>query len=148
MNKQEYVDASLLFLEGKISGLQAALKDAQDSANSETKSSAGDKHETSRAMAQLENERLSKQLSILTQQAEVLQKINPELISEKIGLGTVVECEHNVFFISTGLGKIKLNDSTFFAIASNSPVGKKLTGKTVGDNIQVGSNNETIIKII
>lgn len=148
MNKQAYLDASLLFLEGKISGLQEALKDTQDSANSETKSSAGDKHETSRAMAQLENERLSKQLSILTQQVEVLQKINPESISKKIGLGTVVECEDNVFFISTGLGKIKLNGNTFFAIASNSPVGKNLLGKGVGDNIQLGNSNDTIIKII
>ena len=57
-------------VEEQLSGIIAALKDAQEGANNETKSSAGDKHETGRAMAQLETEKLNTQLN----EANQLQK--------------------------------------------------------------------------
>lgn len=43
----------------RVDELKVALVDVQDAANNETKSTAGDKHETAKAMAQLETEKLS-----------------------------------------------------------------------------------------
>lgn len=148
MNKQFYYDATKAFLLKKITIIEDALKDTQSSANYDTKSSAGDKHETSRAMAHIENERLAGQLLALQQQVEVLNKINPAITSEVVSFGSVVTTETTTFFISTGIGKIKTEDSMFFAIASNSPVGSQLKGKSLNDKVKVGQSEQEIIEIL
>ena len=52
LNKENYLTACINFLKEKIKGINNIMNETQTSANSDTKSSAGDKHETSRAMAQ------------------------------------------------------------------------------------------------
>ena len=144
MNKSDYLNITKEVLFEKINVIEEALKDTQSSANSDTKSSAGDKHETSRAMAHIENERLAGQLANLQAQLDVLYKINPEISSEKVSFGSVVKTETNTFFISTGLGKIENNGNPFFAIASNSPIGMKMIGKKIGAEIRVGNKVEIL----
>ncbi|MCU0369347.1 MAG: 3-oxoacyl-ACP synthase, partial [Cyclobacteriaceae bacterium] len=51
------------FVNRRIENARLASESAQDSANMEEKSSAGDKYETGRAMAQLENEKALQQLA-------------------------------------------------------------------------------------
>lgn len=145
--KQDYINSCVNFLKEKIKGINDIMSETQSSANSDTKSSAGDKHETSRAMAQLENERLGNQLNVLNQQLETIYSINPKAKNSKIALGSIIECEEFTFFISTGLGKLKLNDSTFFAIALESPIGQQLITKNTGDLILIGNKNQTIKNI-
>ncbi len=148
MNKQFYFDATKAFLLKKIEVIEEALKETQSSANSDTKSSAGDKHETSRAMAHIENERLAGQLVVLQQQIEVLNKINPSISSVVVSFGSIVKTESNTFFISTGIGKVENNGKLFFAIASNSPIGKQMIGKVIGDKIVIGNSSQKIEKIL
>ncbi|MEN8928956.1 MAG: hypothetical protein ABF258_05160 [Flavobacteriales bacterium] len=148
-NKQDYVDACVLFLKRKIQGLNDIMSETQSSANSDTKSSAGDKHETSRAMAHLENERLGRQLEVLNLQLETIYTIKPETINSNITIGTIIECEDFNFFISTGLGKLKLTDkSLFFAIAPDSPIGIQLKNKKIGESITVGTKKQTLVNIM
>ena len=139
---QNYVNQRLQTVEAIITSNQKALQ-------SETKSSAGDKHETSRAMAHLENERLGRQLEILNLQLETIYSINPKSTNPNITLGSIIECMDFTFFISTGLGKLKLaNGFLFYAIAIESPIGKQLISKKVNDTILVGKNLQTIDKIM
>lgn len=144
MKKQTYWNATMNHLSEKMAVIENALKDTQDAANSDTKSSAGDKHETSRAMAHIENERLASQLKVLQNQVETLQKINPTIVGETIKFGSLVSCEDLLFFMSIGLGKIQHDSTDFFAIAANSPVGKSLIGKKVGETILIGNKKTTI----
>ena len=148
MNKVDYLNITKEVLFEKIRVIEDALKETQSSANSNTKSSAGDKHETSRAMAHLENERLAGQLANLQAQLDVLFKINPEITSEKVSFGSVVKTEKNTFFISTGLGKIQKNGNSFFAIATNSPIGIQMIKKEINDSFKIGNKKETILKIL
>lgn len=147
MNKKSYLEETLNFLQNKIKAIEHALNETQESANSDSKSSAGDKHETSRAMAHLENERLAGQLANLQDQAEVLYKINPEIKSDTINFGSIVITDKNSFFISVGIGKILGQTKNFYAIASNSPVGKNLLGKKVGDSVLFVNSEEKILSI-
>ena len=50
-------------VENQILSSQKRIEEAQNAANAETKSSAGDKYETTRAMMQIEIENCSKQLA-------------------------------------------------------------------------------------
>ena len=78
----------------------------------------------------------------------MLNKINPAITSEVVSFGSVVTTETTTFFISTGIGKIKTEDSMFFAIASNSPVGSQLKGKSLNDKVKVGQSEQEIIEIL
>jgi predicted RNA-binding protein len=58
----------------KIKNLQLLIKSTTDSRNSNTKSSAGDKHETSRAKIQTEFNNYSKQLKSVSQENHQIKK--------------------------------------------------------------------------
>ena len=112
----------------RVTDLSAIIQEAQDAANNETKSSAGDKHETGRAMAQLETEKLSKQLSEALKLEQVLSQINPNTEHLQVGLGSLVTTNNGIFYISISLGKLELNNTNYFVISPVSPIGKLLTG--------------------
>ena len=127
--------------------INSALNETQTSANSDTKSSAGDKHETSRAMAHIENERLAKQLSNLMSLKAAVSKIDSNIVAKNISLGSYVVTNQGDFFISVGLGKVEAKSNTFFAIAINSPIGQIIKEKEVGDVFDFNNSNNTILAI-
>ncbi|MDB4534133.1 3-oxoacyl-ACP synthase [Vicingaceae bacterium] len=131
----------------KVNELNAIIKDAQNAANNETKSSAGDKHETGRAMAQLETEKLTKQLSEALKLEQTLSQINPDTKHLKIGLGSLVTTNNGVFYISISLGKITLNDNTYFVISAASPIGKLLLTKKEKETFSFNGKNYIIQNI-
>jgi len=112
----------------KVNELSAILQEVQDAANNETKSSAGDKHETGRAMAQLETEKLSKQLAEALKIEQTLAQINPNTVHQKVGLGSLISTNNGTFYLSVSLGKLVLNANTYFVISPVSPIGKLLAG--------------------
>ena len=60
--KQKLLQACSDHLKEKINSLNSIINEVYESSNSESKSSAGDKHETTKAMMQLELEKLGTQL--------------------------------------------------------------------------------------
>ncbi|MGB0882243.1 MAG: 3-oxoacyl-ACP synthase [Vicingaceae bacterium] len=137
----------VLIAQQRIAELERIIKEAQTAANNETKSSAGDKHETGRAMAQLETEKLTNQLNEALKLTELLHKINPKEKHQLIGLGSLVLTNNGNFFISASLGKTELNNETYFAISSISPIGKLLISKKEKDSFSFNGKNYTIKKI-
>ena len=131
--KEQLYEKFLLIAQHRVAELEHIIKEAQHAANNETKSSAGDKHETGRAMAQLETEKLNTQLGEALKLTELLYKINPKEVHQLIGLGSLVVTTNGNFFISASLGKIVHNNETYFAISSVSPIGKKIIGLKLTD---------------
>lgn len=117
----------------KLEVVRKQMQDLEDDFLSETKSSAGDKHETGRAMMHLEREKIGKQFSELNQLNEVLAKIGPNIMTTRIGLGSVVLTSEANYFISVSIGLIKLPERMYYAISSVSPIGKLLLGKVKGE---------------
>ena len=68
MIKEKIIEACRAYLQEKQTSLQLIITDINEATHTETKSSAGDKHETGRAMMQLEQEKLNKQLAEIKQQ--------------------------------------------------------------------------------
>ncbi len=110
------------------------LQQAQDAANNETKSSAGDKYETGRAMMHLEKEKLAEQLSAALKMKKVLDQIRIDAKLEKVGLGSLVITTNANYFLGVSVGKLEVDGSTYFAISPVSPIGQQLMGKQVGDS--------------
>lgn len=114
------------FVNASINGLKSAIDDAQEGANSETKGSAGDKHETGRAMMHLENEMNSKQLAERLKTVQILELINPDEKHEIAQLGSLVKTTLGTYYLSIGIGKVEVDGIVFLIISPSSPIGTLL----------------------
>ena len=118
-----------------------------ESSNNETKSSAGDKHETARAMMQLEQEKLGKQLKEIEEQKTELVKLDISKTPSLIAKGTLIQSDKGFLFLSIGLGKIVVDGEPVFAISPQSPLGLKLLGKKEKDIVEMNEVKYTIEKL-
>jgi transcription elongation GreA/GreB family factor len=135
------------YLDARVLGLRQAIENAQQSANAETKSSVGDKYETSRAMAQLEIEKYREQLADIGQQASALRRLDPEMASATVQPGSVVMTNRGNFFIAIAAGKLSVDGLEFFLVSAASPIAKALTGKKTGDELLFQENRLTIARV-
>lgn len=133
--KQQLYNKCVDFVKERFSNIQNQIKGIQESLTSETKSSAGDKHETGRAMLQLEREKAGFQLAEVEKLEEVLSKIDVEKTSQIIGLGSVVFTTKANYFMAISVGQLKVGSDNFFAISPNTPIGLLLMGKMVNDKV-------------
>lgn len=134
---QEEILQKFIVLESSFSDLNSAVAD-------DSKSTAGDKHETGRAMVHLEQEKLSQQLTTLNELKETLSKINPEEKHQKIQFGSFVKTNKGLFFFSIGLGRIHVEDEAIFCLSITTPLGKALVGKKEGDLSQFNGKIEIL----
>lgn len=142
--KERLLDHCKATLRRKIELISYTMDEINSSMENETKSSLGDKHETSRARMQSELEKLSWQMDELKGQSKLLNKIDLAVTTDKISNQNLVRCNKGLFFLAIPLGKVQLEDKTVFVISSVSPLGKKLIGLKVGDELMM---NEILYKI-
>ncbi|QHI37568.1 hypothetical protein IMCC3317_29480 [Kordia antarctica] len=133
--KETLYNLCLKIVNERHANIEANFASIQEAMLSETKSSAGDKHETGRAMLQIEREKLGNQLAEIQKVKEILFKVNPKLVAEQGCLGSIVYTSQANYFISVSVGEISANNENFYAIASNTPIGKLLLGKKVGEKV-------------
>ncbi|ARV15794.1 3-oxoacyl-ACP synthase [Polaribacter sp. SA4-12] len=138
---QDFVNKRSKTVEDIISSNQKALQ-------SETKSSAGDKHETGRAMLQLEMEKAGQQLAGINQMKLILAQINISKKTEIAHLGSIVETDFANYFLSISTGKIMVEDKIYFAISLSSPIGKLLLGKKRNEEFTFNGKTFQIKNII
>ena len=139
--KQKIYDHYLQLVEEKINILQQVLADLKESGANETKSTAGDKHETALAMLQIEQANKRAQLQEVVAQKNALEKIDPNITAAIIVNGSLVKTNRSYLFISTALGKAMVDNVTVIALSSQSPLGQKLMGLKPGES--AGINNTT-----
>jgi transcription elongation GreA/GreB family factor len=136
------------YLDSSVAILQQAITNAQAAANEETKSSAGDKYETTRAMMQLEIEKNAAQLATVDKLRQVANRINPDKNSPHAELGSLVITNLGNFFISISAGKITSNGQDYFAISTASPLGSKLLGLSAGQTAQLDKREYLIKEVL
>lgn len=131
--KQELYNLCQAYIQKRIESSRSAIAEAQASANEETKSSSGDKYETGRAMAQLEIENNSMQLSESLKLKAALDGIKIDKGSTSVQPGSLVVTDGGTFFIALSIGKVELHNESYTVIAPTSPLGMQLIGSKVGD---------------
>lgn len=144
MMKDSLYNACKASIRQKVDRVKMSIQEAQESANEETKSSAGDKYETGRAMAQLEIEKLGAQLTELYKQEEELGRVDHGLQESIISLGSVVYTNHGIFYIAVNVGEIIFEGRKVFAISSRAPIAQKMIGLSVGDAFTLNGRSFTI----
>jgi transcription elongation GreA/GreB family factor len=133
--KKNVLSRALEVIEANIDACQKMVNATNEAKNSDTKSSAGDKHETARAMAQIEFENQSKQLQNALLLKTELEKVKPDATPNKVGFGSLVFTSQLNYFISVGLGKIEVEGELFYCISLASPIGEVLKNAAVGETV-------------
>lgn len=147
--KKELYQKCIEFSQTQIESIEQAIKSAEQSATDDTKSSAGDKYETGREMMSQEIKRLSGQLQ---EAKKLIEAINRFTLIEKsngtIRPGSLVFTDNGNFYISIGIGQIKLEDEVYYAISQASPLALKLIGLKAGTSAGFNNRLYQIKKVI
>lgn len=147
INKQAVHQQCVLLLHKKQQELQDVLKGLTESAANETKSTAGDKHETALAMLQIEQENTSRQLNLLLTQISFLEKIDVSKHHTNVSNGSLVSTNKGLFYIAIALGKILVEDTPIFVLSLQSPLGNKLSGLQQGDYTELNGTKYNIVLV-
>lgn len=149
MIKEAFIQYLEEQLSGKIRSLQHELDQLRTDIASDSKSTAGDKHETSRAMAQLEMEKLGKQLSDYQQQLQWVRQLQLQEhnSSETVTVGSLIQLSNGWYFLGPGIGKINYPENSVFCISMQSPIGQQLLNKKIGQEITLPNLNLKIVSI-
>lgn len=145
MDKTLVKEACLNKLNSQIEELRIVLNQILIATSSDSKSSAGDKHETSVSMAQLEQEKLVNQINIQQKNYDALLTINASTKNTDVRLGSLIETSIGWFYISVGIGKFNCNNQEIFAISPTAPLSQSILHKEKNQTINF---NEKIIEII
>lgn len=124
----------------------AQLEALKMSLESESKSSAGDKHETGRAMVQLEMERLATRLNLAQQELNNFRRLAFTHVKnrKKVTPGSLVKTDKGFYFLAVSLGMIKVDKISVAVVSSASPIGVVLKERSVGDQIHFNGVTQTI----
>lgn len=133
-------------LEGKIASLSSDLGALHESIANDTKSSMGDKYETSREMAQQEISRIRQ---VLDQTKQQLSAIDPA--GNKNGIvarGSIVFTTSYIFYIGSAFGLMDLTGGKIFGLGPDAPVAGSLIGLTAGKSFYLNGKDETVKSIL
>ena len=124
-------------LQDRIDVFQDMISGLTIDAQNDAKGSAGDKHETALSMMHLEQEKLNHKLKEIIEQKAILDKIDASQTHKKAALGSLVQANGMLLFISTALPKLIIDDKSIFALSPQSPLGSKLMGNEVGHSFDM-----------
>ncbi|MEO9474313.1 MAG: 3-oxoacyl-ACP synthase [Cyclobacteriaceae bacterium] len=133
-------------VDDRIAKAQAELKSFSEQSGEETKSSAGDKYETARAMLHLEKEKTAVQLTESIKLKKVLDQIGHG--STNSGLGKLLVTNQGKFFISVSLGMVNSNGEKYFVLSPVAPLGKIFTQAKQGQAVEFNGKKYEVLEVL
>ena len=146
--KQKVIQRSYQIILDKLNEFEVTERSAQESAANDTKSSMGDKHETSREILQQEREMNGRRMAEALRQKEELERILPDVQFSKIQIGSLAETSLGWFFFSTALGFVHVENVKIAVVSMASPIGQTLKGLKAGDSILFQGKNILVKQLI
>ncbi len=135
-------------LEAKIRELTRLQEELLEGASDDSKSSAGDKHETARAMMQLEQEKLAGQLQETETQLTQLNRLDPQETDPVVRPGSLVVTDRLTLYLGVPLGKLKLDEREAFVLSPASPLGMSLRGLSAGAHCELNGQRYRVVRVV
>ncbi len=145
--KQELLKKCFEYADDRIKSTENAITSAKEASQDDTKSSAGDKYETTREMMQQEISRNEAQLYEAKKLKHALLQIQIEKVLKTVQNGSLVFTNNGNFFISVSAGQFNIDSQNFFAISSASPIGKLLAGLKKGGKFNFNGKEFEVLEI-
>jgi len=136
------------YIKKKEAEIRKTIADAQEAANEDTKSSAGDKFETGREVMQQEIDLNLARRNELNKLKLTLEKIIPAQKSTTALPGSVVVTNNGNYYITISAGPLNADNVSYYAVSIASPIGTQLSGKKAGDQFTMNGKKFVIERII
>ena len=146
--KEELYNQCMAYVQKRMDEAEHAYKDAQKASNDDTKSSAGDKYETGRAMMQQEKDRNTIQLNEANKLLVALNHIGTKGSSAEAETGSLVITDNGKFYIAISAGVLIVDGESYFAVSPVSPVGIKLKGLKAGDGFELNGKKYMVGEVV
>ncbi|PKA82977.1 hypothetical protein ATE92_1121 [Ulvibacter sp. MAR_2010_11] len=127
--------------------IKQTISDIEESLLEETSSSAGDKHETGRAMLQIDRENAGRQLLEVENLQALVKKIDIRATSDYARLGSLIYTNQGAYFIGISIGAVAIGKTTYMCVALHSPIGNQLSGKKKGDVFLFNNLEYTVTQV-
>jgi len=135
------------YVQKRLKEAESAFRDAEQAANDDTKSSAGDKYETGREMMQQEKNRITAQLNEANKLMVVLNHTSTKSSSIAEN-GSLVITDKAKFYLAVSAGNITVNNEVYIAVSPASPIGFKLKGLKAGDSFELNGKKYQIEQVL
>ncbi|KPM47828.1 hypothetical protein [Jiulongibacter sediminis] len=145
--KEELLKLAKAKVQLRLDEARKAMTAAQTAANEETKSSAGNKYETGRAMAQNDRDMYARQEAEAKAEMAVLQSIDPQKKYEFPITGAFIETSIGKILIATSIGFLQVNGEKAMVISETSPMAQALKGKKAEEIFEFRGQHVKIISI-
>lgn len=146
MQKLKWAEAAESLVAERLIALESDLLHLRQAREGETKSSAGDKYETGRAMMQQEMDKLESQKSEALAQLQAIRTLKGQS-GPVVVPGSLVETSGGLFWLSVPLGKLEIPEGVCWCVTPQSPLGLALKGKQSGDRLLWQGKNWDILSI-
>ena len=130
--KNRLYNLCIAYADERIDNASQAIAAARLSSTEDTKSSAGDKYETGRAMMQQDIDRQTLQLNEARKLKTFLERMEPENQSERVQNGSLAYTNHGIFYLAISMGQVDLDGKTYYVISGESPIGAQLMNQRKG----------------
>jgi hypothetical protein len=144
--KEKVLDACKSEILDKLTILEKELKYLSHDIAQDTKSSAGDKFETSREMANAEIDKLQGQVNSMNKAVTQLN-ILPISRNSIIAKGSLVKTDKAWIYISVSLGQLVVNNEQVLVISPAAPLSLMLLGKKLNEVVTFNKQSYKIIDI-
>jgi len=138
----------MAYIQKRMDEAEMAFKAAEQASNDDTKSSAGDKYETGRAMMQQEKDRNTTQLNEANKLMVALNHISTKGNSATAETGSLVITDNGKFYIAISAGILIVNGESYFAVSPASPIGIKLKGLKAGGGFELNGKRYNVVELV
>ncbi len=136
------------YVQTRMQAAEQAIAEAQQAQNDDTKSSAGDKYETGREMAQQETNRNLAQLNEANKLMVALNQISFNGSSAKAETGSLIMTDNGNFYLAISAGALLLDGKTYVAVSPASPIGFKMKDKKAGEEFILNEKTYQIQQVL
>lgn len=147
IQKTELNAQCISLLQDRIASITGLIGDAQAASNNDTKSSMGDKYETTREMMQIEINKLQVQLKDAQQMLLAFKTIDAGKKLELVELGACVETDRTIFYLAAAVGKVQHGGQSIMVVSPVSPIGRVMLGKRAGEAFEMQGTKYQVLAV-
>ncbi len=134
LSRNVVVDALGAALQKAEESARRAMDELSSSLSKETKSTAGDKHETGRAMVQREMEQAGERLARCEAMQSAFVRLDLRRVRHEVGPGAILVSGEARLLIGVGLGPFEVPGlGRFQAISVDAPIAQALAGSRLDE---------------
>jgi hypothetical protein len=146
--KEAIFEKLLALQSAKVQALANEIGANRENLSSATKSSAGDKHETGRAMLQLEQEKLGRSYAEAEKLMQLLLRVPFEKSFSQVKVGSLFTTQKGLFLLAASFGIVKHENQEVFVLGAAAPMSQIILGKSVGEEVEFRGDRICISAVI